>query len=271
MGALQGSEVPVPRMLAWEDDASIVGTPFYLMEYLAGRVFVDQSLPGLARADRGAIYAEMNRVLACLHAVDYGRAGLSDYGRQGNYVGRQLNRWSRQCELSTLPLPPAMRRLMDWLPMHVPREEETSLAHGDFRLDNLVFHSTEPRVIGVLDWELSTLGDPLADFAYHCMSWRIPPNLWRGIGGQHLARLGIPTETEYIRQYEESSGRRVGEHWEFYMAYNLFRASAILHGIAQRAQEGNASATDALETGRKAEPLAEIGRACVLHEQGFIN
>jgi acyl-CoA dehydrogenase len=271
MGALQGTKVPVPRMLAWEDDVSFVGTPFYVMEYLAGRVFVDQSLPDLARAERGAIYAEMNRVLARLHAVDYRSAGLSDYGRQGNYVGRQLNRWSRQCELSTLPLPPAMRRLMDWLPMHVPKAEQTSLAHGDFRLDNLVFHSTEPRVIGVLDWELSTLGDPLADFAYHCMSWRIPSDLWRGIGGQDLGGLGIPEETAYIRQYEESSGRSVGEHWEFYMAYNLFRASAILHGIAQRAQGGNASAADAIETGRKAAPLAEIGWKCVLRKQGGIS
>jgi acyl-CoA dehydrogenase len=157
-----------------------------------------------------------------------------------------------------------MRRLMDWLPQHLPQTEETTLVHGDYRLDNLVFHPTEPRVLGVLDWELSTLGDPVADFAYHCMSWRIPATLWRGIGGLDLRAMGIPDEASYVRRYVQSTRREVAGHWEFYMAYNLFRMAAILHGIAQRAADGSAAAADAVETGRKAAPLAELGWECAL-------
>lgn len=267
MQALAGSAVPVPQMLAWCDDASLLGTPFYLMQFLSGRVFVNQSLPGLQPPERCAIYLEMNRIVAALHSVDYVAAGLKDFGRPGNYVARQIARWSRQCEASTIPLPAAMRRLMDWLPRHVPSTEETTLVHGDYRLDNLVFHASEPRIIGVLDWELSTVGDPLADIAYHCMSWHIPPNLWRGIGGLELAALGIPSEAEYLRRYSETARREVGSHWEFYMAYNLFRMTAILHGIAQRAADGNAAAADAAEIGRRAAPLAEIAWQCALRHQ----
>lgn len=270
MHALAGSAVPVPRMLAWCDDAGLLGTPFYVMEFLAGRVLVDQSLPGMQPAERAAIYGEMNRVIAALHAVDVQAVGLADYGRPGNYVARQLARWSRQCETATLPLPAAMRQLMDWLPQHVPAADETTLVHGDFRLDNLVFHPSEPRVIGVLDWELSTLGDPLADFAYHCMSWHIPASLWRGIGGLDLQALGIPTEAAYLRSYEQASGREVAGQWDFYMAYNLFRMAAILHGIAQRAADGTAAAPDAVENGRRAAPLADLGWQCALRHQARI-
>jgi acyl-CoA dehydrogenase len=267
MKALAGSAVPVPRMLAWCDDAALVGTPFYLMEFLAGRVFSDQSLPGLQPAERGLIYLEMNRVIADLHAVDYEVVGLGDFGRPGNYVGRQIARWTRQCEATTIALPAALKRLMDWLPQYVPSSEETSIVHGDYRLDNLVFHPNEARVIGVLDWELSTLGDPLADISYHCMSWRIPASLWRGVGGLDLAALGIPCEQDYLRRYTETTGRDAGAQWEFYMAYNLFRMAAILHGIAQRAADGNATAENALETGRIAEPLANIAWDCALRHQ----
>jgi aminoglycoside phosphotransferase (APT) family kinase protein len=270
MRALAGTAVPVPRMLAWYDDAALLGTSFYVMEFLPGRVLVDQSLPGMQPAERGAIYREMNRAIAALHQVDYAAAGLADFGRQGNYVGRQIARWSRQCEASTLPLPPALRRLMDWLPRHVPATDETTLVHGDYRLDNLVFHPTEPRVIGVLDWELSTLGDPLADIAYHCMSWHIPATLWRGIAGLDLAALGIPDEASYLRLYVEATGREVAARWDFYMAYNLFRIAAILHGIAQRAADGTAAAPDAVETGRKAAPLAELGWECALRHQAAV-
>lgn len=267
MAALADTPVPVPRMLAWCDDASLLGTPFYLMEFLAGRVLADQSLPGAQPAERAAIYGEMNRVLAALHAVDPAAVGLGDYGRSGNYVARQVARWSRQCEASKLPLPPAMRRLVDWLPQHLPAHDATTLVHGDYRLDNLVFHAREPRVLGVLDWELSTLGDPLADFSYHCMSWRIPATLWRGIGGLDLRALGIPDEASYVRRYEEATGRATTPYWEFYMAYNLFRMAAILHGIAQRASDGTAAAADAVETGRKAAPLAELAWDCALRHQ----
>ena len=262
MKALQGSSVPVPRMFAYCEDESIVGTPFYLMEFLEGRVLVDQSLPGMAPSERGAIYREMNRVIAALHRVDYEAAGLASYGKPGNYFARQITRWSRQCRESTLPVNDAMQKLMEWLPEHIPAGDETTLVHGDYRLDNLVYHPTEARVIGVLDWELSTLGHPLADLSYQCMAWHIAPALWRGIAGLDLAALGIPSEAEYVAMYAKATGRDPAEHWEFYLAYNLFRMAAILHGIAQRAADGNAAADDAVETGRKAGPLAELGWQC---------
>jgi len=267
MKALQDTGVPVPRMLGYCQDASLLGTEFFLMEFLDGRVYMDQSLPGLTPAERGAMYRDMNRVIAALHAVDYQAVGLGDYGKPGNYFARQIGRWSRQCEASTVPLPAAMRRLMEWLPLHIPADDTTTLVHGDYRLDNLVFHPTEPRIIGVLDWELSTLGHPLADFSGHCMSWHIPPQLWRGIAGLDLQSLGIPTEADYLRMYVEATGRDPSRHWNFYLAYNLFRMAAILHGIAQRAASGTAAAADAVETGRKAEPLAELGWQCALRYQ----
>ena len=228
MRALQGTEVPVPRMLAYCEDASIVGTPFYLMDFLQGRVFMDPALPDSTPAERGAIYREMGRVIAALHSVDPVAVGLADYGRTGQYVQRQIDRWSRQCRALTVPLDDDMRKLMDWLPAHVPTGDETTLVHGDFRIDNLVFHPTEARVIGVLDWELSTLGDPLADLAYHCMAWNVPPALWRGMGGLDLPALGIPTEAQYLADYRAATGRDVQGHWSFYMAYTLFRLAAIL-------------------------------------------
>ena len=267
MSALEGSEVPVPRMLGYCEDVSIVGTPFYLMEFLEGRVLMDQSLPGMQPAERGAIYREMNRVIAALHRFDYRAKGLASYGKPGNYFARQIDRWSRQCTESALPLPAALVRLMAWLPENIPADDETTLVHGDYRLDNLVFHPTEPRVIGVLDWELSTLGHPLADLSYQCMSWHIPARLWRGIAGEDLAALGIPTEAEYLQMYVAATGRDPSAHWDFYLAYNLFRLAAILHGIAVRAAGGNAAAADAAETGRKAGPLAELGWHCAMRYQ----
>lgn len=264
MKALQDTGVPVPRMLAYCEDESVVGTPFYLMEFMDGRVMVDQSLPGMDRAERGAIYREMNRVIAALHGMDYRALGLESFGKPGNYFARQIGRWSRQCLEGLEPINDAMRNLIEWLPNHIPADDEATLVHGDYRLDNLVFHPKEPRVIAVLDWELSTLGHPLADFSYQCMGWRIPAQLWRGIGGLDLAALGIPSEAQYVRMYSDATGREAERHWDFYLAYNLFRIAAILHGIAQRASAGNAAAADALETGRKAGPLADIGWECAL-------
>ena len=261
--ALQATEVPIPRMLAYCDDAGVVGTPFYVMEFLDGRVMMDQSLPGMTADERAAIYHEMNRVIAALHAVDYGAVGLEAFGKPGNYFERQIRRWAKQCLESTVPVSSDMLRLIEWLPANIPDGDETTLVHGDYRLDNLVFHPSKPHVIGVLDWELSTLGHPLADFSYHCMSWRIPASLWRGIGGLDLAALGIPSESAYLGQYIRATGRQgVAEHWDFYMAYNLFRMAAILHGIAQRAAHGNAASADAVATGAKAGPLAAIGWEC---------
>lgn len=267
LDALQATHVPVPRVYRYCDDVSVIGTPFYVMEWLQGRVFVDQSLPGMSHQERAAIYAEMNRVMAALHAVDLAQVGLQDYGKTGNYLQRQIKRWSAQSLASSLPMGEAMGRLIEWLPEHIPADEATTLVHGDYRLDNLIFHSHEPRVIGVLDWELSTLGNPVADFSYHCMSWRIPAELWRGIGGEPLEKLGIPTETQYIRTYAQSTGRELQKEWEFYMAYNLFRMAAILRGIGQRAADGTAVSADALENARRADPLAELGWQSALKYQ----
>jgi acyl-CoA dehydrogenase len=262
MQALAGSAVPVPRMHTYCADATVIGTPFFVMDFVDGRVLEDQSLPGFDPEGRAAIYAEMNRVIVALHAVDYAAAGLADFGKPGNYFARQVARWTRQYgESRTVPIP-AMDALIEWLPAHIPAGDETTLVHGDFRLDNLVFHPAEPRVLAVLDWELSTLGHPLADFAYHCMSWRIPASLWRGVAGLDLAALGIPSEAAYVGRYRAATGREGLEHWEFYLAYNLFRMAAILQGIARRALDGNAAATDAAVLGRKAAPLAALGWDC---------
>ena len=262
MKALAATDVPVPQMLAYCDDESIIGTAFFIMEYLNGRVFADQSLPGLAASERWQIYEQMNHTISAIHRLDYVSLGLETFGKPGNYFARQIARWSRQVREANIAIPDSLNKLMDWLPEHIPAEDETSLIHGDFRMDNLVFHKTDLRIIGVLDWELSTLGNPLADFAYQCMAWRIPPSLWRGIQGLDLRALGIPSESEYIAMYEKQIGRPIVEHWPFLMAYNLFRISAILHGITKRAMDGNANASDAIENGEKAGALADLGWAC---------
>lgn len=263
MDALKASDVPVPEMLAYCDDPALLGTPFYVMEFLEGRVLVDQSLPSWTTTDRAALYDDINRVIAALHAVDHRRLGLEGFGKEGRYVQRQIERWTKQTLASTVPVPPALVKLMQWLPDNLPEDDdETTLIHGDFRLDNLILHPTKPRVIGVLDWELSTLGHPMSDFAYHVMSWRIPPSLWRGIGGLDLAALGIPAEEDYVRRYAGRTGRDPLRHWAFYLAFSLFRMSAILHGIAQRAADGTAASADAVATGQKAGPLAELGWVC---------
>jgi acyl-CoA dehydrogenase len=259
MQALRDTGVPVPQMYFYCDDVSIAGTPFYLMEFLDGRVMVDQSLPGMAPEDRTAIYREMNRVLSALHRVDPAAVGLADFGRAGNYFGRQIARWTRQYQESRTEDIAAMESLAQWLPSRIPAGEQTSIVHGDFRLDNLVFHPSSARVIGVLDWELSTLGHPLADLSYQCMGWHIPPALWRGIGGLDLQALGIPSDADYVRMYGGGTAEAALENWDFYLAYNLFRMASILQGVAKRALDGSATASDAVETGRKARPLAELG------------
>ena len=237
------------------------------MEYVDGRVLWDQSLPGMTNAERAAIYDEMNRVIALLHAVDIDAAGLADYGKPGNYFERQIGRWSKQYVASVTEPIAAMDSLMQWLPAHVPPgardESQTAIVHGDFRLDNLIFHPREPRVLAVLDWELSTLGHPLGDFSYHCMAWHIPHTMGRGIGGLDIAALGIPSERDYLRRYCERSGRAdidaVMADWNFYLAYNLFRIAAILQGIAKRALDGTAASAQAAQAGAGARQLATLG------------
>ena len=267
MSALRGSGVPVPTMHLLCEDESVIGRAFYVMEFVPGRVLWDQTLPGMSPAERGAIYDEMNRVIAALHSVDVRAAGLESYGKPGNYFERQIGRWSKQYVASITEPIEAMDRLMEWLPAHMPAsakdESQVSVVHGDYRLDNLVFHPTEPRILAVLDWELSTLGHPLADFSYHCMSWHIAPGQFRGIGGCDLAALGIPDERAYVRRYCERTGRpdpdAVMADWNFYLAYNLFRMAGILQGIAKRVVDGTASSAQAVSAGAGARPLAEMG------------
>jgi aminoglycoside phosphotransferase (APT) family kinase protein len=259
--ALAGSAVPVARTHCLCLDETVIGTPFYLMDFVDGRIFWDPSLPAMAPEERRAIYAEMNRIIAALHRVDVAAVGLGDYGRPGNYLARQIDRWSRQYQASATEPIDAMDRLIEWLPRHIPAGERTALVHGDFRLDNMIFDRHEPRVLAVLDWELSTLGDPLADFAYHLMTWRLAPDEFRGLRGRDLAALGIPTETEYVAMYlrDNPTLEQPGaQAWDFYMAYNMFRMAAILQGVLSRALAGNASSDQALEAGRRARPLAEL-------------
>ncbi len=267
MGALAGTGVPVPRMHLLCEDESVIGRAFYVMEFVQGRVLWDQSLPGMGNAERAAVYDEMNRVIAALHSVDVQKAGLADYGKPGNYFERQIGRWGKQYQASITTPIDAMDRLLEWLPAHIPAgardESQVSVVHGDYRLDNLVFHPTEPRVLAVLDWELSTLGHPLADFSYHCMSWHIPKEMGRGIGGVDIASLGIPSERDYVARYCERTGRgdpaALMTDWNFYLAYNLFRIAAILQGIAKRVEDGTASSAQARQAAAGARPLAELG------------
>lgn len=260
MKALRQTAVPVPEMLIYVEDESIIGTAFYVMPFLKGRVFFDQTLPGMTGQERASVYADMNRAIAELHCIDPNSIGLADYGKAGNYFGRQIRRWSQQYQQNHTDRIDAIEHLIDWLPDRIPEGDITTIVHGDYRLDNVMLHETEPKAIAVLDWELSTLGHPLADFSYHCMSWHIPPSLWRGIGGLDLNELGIPSERDYVAQYVSRTGYKgVQEHWDFYLAFNFFRIAAILYGIGQRARQGTATAADALEMAAKAEPLADIG------------
>lgn len=257
--ALGRAGIPVPATYCLCEDESVIGRAFYIMEYVDGRVLWDQSLPGMTRDERGAHYAEMNRVIAALHGVDYRAVGLEGFGKPGDYLARQIGRWSKQYQASATEKIDAMDRLMRWLPEHIPAGDETAVVHGDFRMDNLIFHPTEPRIVAILDWELSTLGHPIADFSYHCMSWRIPPAQFRGLGGLDLAALGIPDESEYVSMYCRRTGRASIPHWDFYLAYNMFRLAAILQGIMKRALDGTAASQQALDAGKRARPLAEMG------------
>jgi aminoglycoside phosphotransferase (APT) family kinase protein len=258
MRALAGTAVPVPRVYALCEDDAVIGSVFYVMEYLDGRIFWDPRLPEIASpAERAAIFDSMNAVIAALHGIDYGAVGLGDFGRPGNYMGRQIARWSRQYRASETAPIAAMDRLIEWLPLYLPPESAPAIVHGDYRMDNLVIHPTEPRVIGVLDWELSTIGDPLADFAYHAMSWRVTPELFRGLAGIDFAASGIPDEAAYVAAYCRRTGRQQIAAWEFYMVYSLFRIAAIAQGIAKRAIDGTAASAEAFAVGRTARPLAE--------------
>jgi aminoglycoside phosphotransferase (APT) family kinase protein len=267
MQALQGSAVPVPHVTVLCEDESVIGVTFYLMEFVDGRILRDATLPGLTPGARTALYDEANRVIATLHRLDWQAAGLADHGRPGNYFERQIKRWRAQSLASQTTPIPAMERLMAWLPDNIPAQArnaaDVSLVHGDFRVDNLVFHPGEPRVLAVLDWELSTLGHPLGDLAYHCMAWHIAPGVLYGFAGQDLAALGLPDERSYITTYCQRAGRNdleaVLAHWNFYLACNFFRLAAILQGIARRVHEGTAANPNAVQAAQMAAPMAELG------------
>lgn len=260
MAALAGTGVPVARMYAMCEDEAVIGRAFYIMAYVDGRVLWDPSLPGMSHAGRAAIYDEMNRVIAALHSVDYRSIGLADFGKPGSYFARQIERWSKQYRLSETESIPAMDALIAALPGHIPHEaeEQVSIVHGDYRLDNLIFHPTEPRVLAVLDWELSTLGHPFADFSYHCMTWHIAPGPLRGMAGIDTASLGIPDEAVYRRAYAQRTGRTIAGDWNFYLAFNMFRIAGILQGIMKRVVDGTASSARALEAGKLARPMAAM-------------
>ena len=262
--ALRGTPVPVPHMHLLCEDESVIGRAFYIMEFVQGRVLWDQRLLEMDKSERGAIYDEMNRVIAALHSIDPVTVGLEQFGKQGNYFERQIARWSKQYLASVTDPIQEMEFLIDWLPAHMASSardpREVSIVHGDFRLDNLVFHPTEPRVLAVLDWELSTIGHPLADISYHCLSWNLPLSTGRGFSDLDIASLGIPDERAHVARYCERTGRAdpkaVMADWNFYVAYNIFRLAAILQGIAKRALDGTASSAQAQQVAAGARPLA---------------
>jgi aminoglycoside phosphotransferase (APT) family kinase protein len=261
MAALAATDVPVPKTYALCEDDAVIGTAFYVMEHVPGRILWDPALPGMTPPERAAIFDSMNTVIAALHRVDLARAGLADYGKPGNYFARQIGRWTTQYRASETERIDAMDALIDWLPHNIPAADASALVHGDYRLDNLVFHATEPRVVAVLDWELSTLGHPMADFAYHAMAWDMPPGEMRGVAGLDLERLGIPSAQAYVERYCERVGAAVPARaeWDFYVAYNLFRGAAISQGILRRALDGSAVSPHALAAGARARAVAEAG------------
>jgi len=261
MAALRGTDVPVPGMRVLCEDAAIIGTPFYVMDYVAGRIFRDPTLPDAPRDERAAIYDSMNETAARIHRVDVLAVGLGDYGKPAHYLARQVKRWTEQYVAArSRPIEP-MDVLSSWLVEHVPPEEPATLTHGDFRLDNLVFHPTEPRVVAVLDWELSTLGNPLADLAYNCLAYYLPTRhgALQGLLGSEIAALGIPSEPDYVAAYATRTGRGAIPDWDFYLAFGLFRVASIVEGVRARAEKGTASSASGREVGRMTELLAETG------------
>jgi len=258
--ALAGSDVPVPAALCWCDDRTVIGTPFYVMDKLEGRVMSGHQLREVPADERAAYWQAMAGTLAALHAVDWEAAGLADYGRPGNFFARQIARWSRQWAASRTREDRHIDRLVDWLPANIPSHDTTAIAHGDFRLGNLMFHPTEPVVIGVLDWELSTLGHPLADAAYSAMAWHTAPAAFDGLRGVDLVAASLPSQASYLAAYR-SAGGCPEPVTAFHLAFSLFRFAVILEGVAARAKAGNAAASDAAVVGAQSAAFAEAGAA----------
>lgn len=262
ISALYAADFPVPRPLVLCEDDEVIGTTFFVMEFVEGRIFWDLDLPGLEQAERTAIYDNVNETIARLHNYDYVAIGLEDYGKPGNYFARQISRWSGQYRASETAKVDAMDSLIEWLPENIPPDDSASVVHGDFRLDNMIVHPTEPKVIAVLDWELSTIGHPLADFTYHLMTWQMPEIGIGSVGlaGKPLGELGIPDEETYIQMYCQRTGRESGiANRNFYSAFNFFRLAAILQGIAGRVRDGTAASAHAEQAVNAVLPLATMG------------
>ncbi|WP_375250321.1 phosphotransferase [Sphingomonas sp.] len=262
--ALVDTPVPVAPIHGVCEDEQVIGTPFYIMGMVEGRVFWDATFPDVARDERAAYFDAMNATLAALHSVDHERIGLGDYGRPGNYFARQIGRWSKQyLNDADAGRDADMDALVEWLPAHIPAGDETSIVHGDFRCDNMIFHPSEPRVLAVLDWELSTLGHPLADFAYHAIMYRMPPDIVAGLAGADLSALGIPGEQDYVAAYCARTGRAGIENYDYYVAFNFFRLAAIFHGIKGRVIRGTAASAHARERAQSFPRLAGLARAAM--------
>jgi aminoglycoside phosphotransferase (APT) family kinase protein len=255
--ALGQTDVPVARTHALCMDESIIGSWFYIMDYIDGRIF--WTYDNLPQAERPGLFNAMNETMARLHQVDYKAIGLEEYGKQGDYFSRQISRWSKQYLASVEERSPVMDELIEWLLDNIPENDETAIVHGDFRVDNMIFHPTEPRIVAILDWELSTLGHPLSDFAYHCLVWRIPAGDWKGFAGLDLEPLNIPTEESYMKSYCQRTGKKTIENWNYYMAFNLFRLAGISFGIRGRLRDGTAASKHAKASAAAAEPLAQFG------------
>lgn len=259
--ALGTAGFPVAHVYGLCTDDSVIGSWFYVMEMVEGRIIWDATFPDVPREQRAAHFDAMNATIAQLHSLDYQALGLEDYGRPGNYFARQISRWSRQyVEDTDAGRDPDMDALVEWLPGNIPDGDETSIVHGDFRCDNLIFHPTEPRVLAVLDWELSTLGHPLADFAYHAMMYQMPPDIVAGLAGADLAALGIPSEQDYVAAYCARTGRKNIPGWDFYIAFNYFRLAAIFHGIKGRMIRGTAASANAKDRAAAFPRLARLAR-----------
>ena len=259
MDALGQTDVPVPRVFGTCEDEGVIGSEFFVMDMVEGRIFWDAAFRDVPQGERASYFDAMNKTIAALHMADHEAVGLGDYGKPGNYFARQIGRWSKQYEADEKAgRDPNMDALVAWLPENIPPGDETAIVHGDFRCDNMIFHPTEPRVVAVLDWELSTLGHPLADFAYHAMMYRMPADIVAGLGGRDPHELGLPNEEEYIAAYCKRVGRETIPNWDFYMAFNFFRLAAIFHGIKGRVIRGNATNTQAKERAENFPRLAEL-------------
>ena len=270
ISALYGADFPVPRPYVLSEDDEIIGTMFFIMEYVDGRIFWDLDLPNANPEGRAALYDDINNTIANLHSFNYEALGLDGYGKPGNYFSRQISRWSRQYRASEIGSIRSMDALIEWLPDNIPADDSCSIVHGDFRLDNMIVHPTRPKIIAVLDWELSTIGHPLADFTYHLMAWQMPKIDigMPGLKGLDLGALGIPDEAAYTLRYCERTGRSGGiENRSFYSAFNFFRLAAILQGIAGRVRDGTAASAHAEQATAAVLPLADLGWEFATREQ----